>query len=56
MHGRGDMHGGGHAWWGACVAGKHVFQGACMARGHAWQRGCMVGRGACMADTTRYGQ
>ena len=33
----GGVHGGGHAWWGACVAGR-----ACMA-------GCMHGRGACMA-------
>ena len=35
--------------------------GACMAaRGHAWQAACMAGgmcgRGACVADTTRYGQ
>ena len=29
--------------------------GGCMAGGHAWQGG-VSGRGACVADTTRYGQ
>ena len=39
----GGMHGGGHAWWGACV----VVVGVCMAVGvHGWGA-CMVG-GACM--------
>ena len=45
----GGMHGMGCAWW-----GLH-------GRGHEWQggihgRGSMCGGGACMADTTRYGQ
>ena len=39
MHDRG-MHGGEHAWQGACVAG-----------GHAWQ-GCVRGQEACMAGET----
>ena len=33
MHGVGGMHGGGHAWWGVCMAGGYVWQGACMAGG-----------------------
>ena len=42
---------------GACIAGGHAWQGACMAGGgaHAWQEG-VHGGGACVADTTRYGQ
>ena len=46
MCGRGWGHvwQGGHAWWGACVAGVHC--GGCMwqGEGHAWQE-----EGACMA-------
>ena len=34
----GDMHGGGHAWWGACMAE------AVVAGGHTWQGG-MCGQG-----------
>ena len=58
---------GGHAWWGACMAGVCMVR-ACMAGwGHAWQGvhdGGMHIRGACMAwwgvcgmhapNTTRY--
>ena len=45
MRGGGGMHGRGHAWQGACMAG-----GVCGREGgRAWQ-------GACVADTTRYGQ
>ena len=45
---------GGRAWQGACMVGgmhgrRHVWQGEC-----AWQGG-IRGGGACMADTTRYG-
>ena len=44
MHGRGGgMHGGGHAWWGACMVGE-----ACMAGGGVGVRG--GGEGACMAE------
>ena len=61
---------GGHAWRGvhsggcmvgACMAGGCVWQreGVC-GRGHAWQGVCMAedvhGKGACVADTTRYSQ
>ena len=54
---RGGMHGGGHAWQVACMAGG----GMCGGR-HAWQGGGMrgsgacVARGACVADTMIYGQ
>ena len=49
--------GGGHVWWGACMAGGHVLWGehawpggmdgwgACMVGGHAWLGGGMHGRG-----------
>ena len=36
MHGRGDMHGRGHAWQGACVLGA-VRGGGVHGREHAWQ-------------------
>ena len=39
--GEGAMHGGGHAWWGVCMAG-----GMHGRMGHAWQGACMAG--ACM--------
>ena len=53
MHGRGDMHGRGHAWqgcaWsgGMCGGGVHG-RGVCVAwgmhgRGHAWQTACVAG-------------
>ena len=29
----GGMHGRGHAWQGACMAGGHAWQGVCMAGG-----------------------
>ena len=41
MCGRGNMHGGGHVWWGACMAR------ACMAGG-----GCMAGKMAIPAVGT----
>ena len=41
---RGDVHGGGHVWWGTCMVGGHVWQGVCMAGG-------MCGNGACMSCT-----
>ena len=55
MCGRGDMHGGGHAWHGgggmcgrgdmhgrvACIAGKVCVGGG----GHAWQGACVAGGG-----------
>ena len=50
MHGRGGtcmvggMHGGGHAWWGACMAG----QGECVAGGMHGREACVVGEGACV--------
>ena len=59
MHCRGAcMAGGGHVWQGvgmcgrgACMAGGvHGTGRACVVAGHAWHRG------ACVADTTRYGQ
>ena len=43
VRGVGGMHGGGHVWWGACMVG------GCVAGG-------VHGRGACVADTTRYCQ
>ena len=59
------MHGRGPAWWGGCVAGvMHdrgcAWWGACVARGHV-KGACIAGgvhggEGACVADTTRYGQ
>ena len=42
----GGVHGGGHAWWGACMA-----RGACVAGGHAWQGGM---RGGGHAFHSRY--
>ena len=39
----GDGHGGGHTWWGACMAERHVWQAACMAGG-VWQEGIHVSR------------
>ena len=61
--GEGAMHGGGHAWWGVCMAGGmhgrmgQAWQGACMAGGmhgrgmhgggHVWQGGAW--QVACMA-------
>ena len=59
------MHGRGHVGQGACMAGGHVRQRVCIVggmygRGHVGQEECMAGGvhggGACMADTTRYGQ
>ena len=48
---------GGHAWEGGHVRRGHAWHGACMAGGgHAWQGGMCDGEGACVADTTRYGQ
>ena len=43
---------GGHAWWGVCVAGGMCDGGGMHGRGG--MRG--GGGGACVADTTRYGQ
>ena len=46
---QGGVHGGGHAWQGACMAGC-VWQGACVAggmHGRGWGA-CMVG--SCMAE------
>ena len=40
MHGRGACMVGGHAWWGACVAGS------VHGRGRVWWRACVVG-GVC---------
>ena len=60
MCGRGGMRGGG-AWQGGmcgggCMAEGHIWQGVCMAGGVMHGRGgSMRGRGACMPDTTRYG-
>ena len=66
-----SVHGGGMCGGGACGRrGACMAEGACMARGacvvgcvaggHAWQGGMHSGvghvRGACMTDTTRYGQ
>ena len=71
MHGRracmvGGMHGGGHAWWGACMAGRGACMagGTCMAGGMCGRGACMAGgvhgRGrawqVCVADSTIYGQ
>ena len=58
MHGKGGIHGSGHAWHGdmhgkgGMHGGLNVWQEACMAggihgrdmpdRGHAWQGVCMV--------------
>ena len=51
MHGRGGVHGGGHAWWGTCRVGGyawgHVWWGVCMAEGLCMAGACMVG--VCMA-------
>ena len=48
MHGRGCVHGGEHAWQGACVvggvAGGHAWQGEC-----AWQGACVAGETATAA-------
>ena len=54
MHGRGacvagGVHGRGHAWWGACVAGcvwwgtMHVGWGGMHGGGHVWQGACVAG-------------
>ena len=43
--GKGDMHGGGGAWWrgmhggGGCVVGGVCGRGACVLVEHAWQGG-----------------
>ena len=56
MHGKGGMHGGGHAWQGGVHeggihgrgGGVHG-RGVCMAGGMCGG-GCMHGRGACVAE------
>ena len=62
-----SVHGGGHAWWGACMAGGmrgmgaayvawgSAWQGACVTGGCVWQGG-MRGMHTPPPDTTRYGQ
>ena len=48
VHGRRGVHGRGHVWQGACMAGGHVWQGACI-MGGMHGRGCVCGEGACVA-------
>ena len=55
------VHGEGHLWKGACMAGGHAWQGGMRGGGHVWWGtyvvGGMPGMGeGCIADTMRYGQ
>ena len=64
VRGRGHVWQGG-VWQGTCMAVERAWHGGMRGRGdmcgrgHAWQggvhSGVVHGRGACVADTTRYG-